>query len=1009
MLFPYKPRELKCEYKHNPRGIDKTVPRLSWITDCDLSDSIQTAYRILAASSPEKLNTLIPDLWDSGKVPSSESARLLYKGQPLKSNCTYYWQVMIWINGIASKWSDPAWFTTGLLNMTDWKAKWISAIPQKKTEPVIYFQPGIDKWIWHPLKKPEQKFKTAILKKCFTLKDTQPVQSAFIIVTADEKFSLYLNNELIAHSDDRIFSWSRPVECDVKNAFKQGQNILKAVVSNSYVEKPGFLLRMQVEYSSGEQFSLSTDKTWFSSFEGIKDVDLTYAEVVAVAGEKPWRVPEAGLRLNPAVELTKSFSIRKKVKQAFINCSALGLYHLDLNGNRINNSKLSPLWSSFHKRAYYNSFDVTDVINNGLNSVNIILADGYYAGYCGWEKGREYYGKHPAIKLQLIILYEDGTEDTIISDESWSASQGPFREADILMGETYDSAWDKSAGSVCRISVQDVDPVMTSYEALPVQERFELKPQKITRTGNKKQLIDFGQNFAGYLRLKLNSAESRIVLRHSEVLNPDGTLYTENIRMARSQDTYIPKGEDEEVWEPSFTYHGFRYAEITGLDEVNSDTVTGIAVNSLSEQTGFFNSSDEKLNKLFSCILWNQRSNYIDIPTDCPQRDERFGWTGDAVSYLRTAAYNYDVAAFYSKWLNDLFDEQRSDGSLPPFAPLPDMGVGPVYFNSAGWADAGIAVPYWLYHFYNDKEQADRYYERMKLFIESLVRQCKSFMMTDNGYGDWLCSGEPTSKPLISIAYFAYDISLMAALAAVLDHNDDSAYYNELFSKVKKTYRSTFLNRQGSLKNPTQTAAILSLHFNLLDEYERAIAFDFLVKDIIKNNYHTTAGFLGLSFIMPVLNSLNRNDIAWRILTNNEYPSWFNMIDNGATTLWERWDAWHPEKGFFDPTMNSFNHCSLGCVGEWLFSGLAGITPLEPGFKKISIKPYFPEDLSFVEASFKSVYGTIRSHWKKTDSNIEMNITIPFNTTAEIILPGLQKKLNCGEYQFLFPYPDNSK
>jgi len=358
------------------------------------------------------------------------------------------------------------------------------------------------------------------------------------------------------------------------------------------------------------------------------------------------------------------------------------------------------------------------------------------------------------------------------------------------------------------------------------------------------------------------------------------------------------------------------------------------------------------------------------------------------------------VAAFYSKWLDDVYDAQKEDGALPPFAPLAPMGVGPVYFNSAGWADAGIVTPYLFYEFYGDINILERCYERMKLFINSLEKMSSDFILPDYGYGDWLFSGEETSKSYIATAYFAYDCRIMSKIALLLGKNDDAKYYHEKYNLVKSAFRKKFVKEDGNLILLTQTAAVLVIHFNLLEADEKERAINFLTKNIIENNFHATTGFLGLSFLMPVLSSINRNDIAWKVLTNNEFPSWFFMIDNGATTLWERWDSYHPEKGFYDPTMNSFNHCSLGCVGEWLFTDLAGIKILEPGFKKVMISPFIPKDLDFANATFKTSYGIIKSSWKKADGNLHIQISIPFNTSAIVVLPA-QEIISAEKYKIL--------
>ncbi|MCX6151393.1 MAG: family 78 glycoside hydrolase catalytic domain [Ignavibacteriales bacterium] len=1001
-----KPVELKCEYKIDPAGIDEKQPRFSWITEYDGYDSSQTFYRIIVASTTNNLSIEPVDIWDSCKVQSSYSSQIAFAGKHLHSAKTYYWQVMVWNEkDEPTLWSEPAKFSTGLFEKNDWGAKWISHIYNEKPERTISFQVNKDKWIWYPFSNSDDKFKTIYLHKSFQLERIDIIESAYLIVTADEKFQLFLNKKFVAQSDDKIFSWARPKLCDVKDFLKEGKNIFQVTGLNSYIDKPGFTLRLEIKFTTGETFFILTDKSWLSSLEQ-SETNLVNAEEVAIVGEKPWRVPKAELEFNPAAYFRKTFRTTKNVTRGFVYCTALGLYHLRINSKQVGEDRLTPGWSDFNKRVYYNSYDVTS--NLGLSDehvINIILADGYYSGYCGWEKGKGYYGKFPAFKLQLMISYDDGSDEIISTDETWTSSEGPIREADILMGEFYDTnfepmieGWDTYPSKNVNFKkvkvIPDINPELAPYKAEEVKIRCELKPQSIKEINKQKFIIDFGQNFTGFVKLVLkNVSNQKIVLRFAEMLNNDGSLYTENIRMARAQDTYISKGDNEETWQPLFTYHGFRYVEVTGLDKIEQNTITGISINSLPEQTSTFTSSDEKLNKLFNCILWNQRSNYVDIPTDCPQRDERLGWTGDAVSFFKTAAFNFYVSSFYSKWLTDLFDAQREDGALPPFAPFVDMGVGPVYFNSAGWADAGIVTPYLFFKYYNDVNLLEKYYERMKSFTLSLKKMSNNFVLPEYGYGDWLYIGEETAKSFIATAYFAYDCSLMSRIAAIIGSSEDEVYYADLFNKIKQSFRKAFLNDDGSLSQLTQTAVVLAIHFELLESEEKIKAINYLTKNIIDNGYHIKTGFLGLSFLMPVLSSINRNDIAWKVLTNNEFPSWFFMIDNGATTLWERWDSYHPERGFYDPTMNSFNHCSLGCVGEWLFTDLAGIIILEPGFKKVMIKPFIPEELIFAKASFKTIHGVIKSAWKKNVKKLLMKVTIPFNTKAIIVLPSIEFEL----------------
>jgi alpha-L-rhamnosidase len=463
--------------------------------------------------------------------------------------------------------------------------------------------------------------------------------------------------------------------------------------------------------------------------------------------------------------------------------------------------------------------------------------------------------------------------------------------------------------------------------------------------------------------------------------------------MARATDTYFTKGEQDEMWEPYFTYHGFRYVELKGYPEKPElDMVTGIVFHSDIPVTGSFESSNEKLNKLYENILWSQRANFMDIPTDCPQRDERLGWTADAVDFIRTASFNMDTISFYSKWLRDLNDAQEENGAYTAIAPKPDFGVGPLYSGAAGFADSGILTSYFVYKLYGDVVVLKRYYENMIRFMDYL--ETNEYRRLGSSYGDWLSINADTPQELIDTAFFAFDAKLIAEISTLLNKTDEAEGYKNLYEKIKRNFIERFVNKDGSLKSGTQTAYAISLYFELLDEETAKNSFQFLIEDIRKRDWHISTGFIGLTYLFPVLTKFGRSDIAYKLLLNESFPSWVNMLNNGATTTWERWDGWTPDKGFFDPLMNSFNHTSLGVIGEWFYSGIGGIIPEEPGFKKIIIKPSIGGGLNYARVSYFSIHGKIISEWKIEDEKFSLKVTIPINTSAKIIIPKIVGKKN---------------
>jgi alpha-L-rhamnosidase len=1007
---------LRCEYLIDPPGIDSPNPRLSWIletSDPDVKGEEQTAYQIAVSSTKEKLKDSIADFWDTGKIISNASNQIEYNGKELKSRDECWWKVRIWNKkDEVTEWSDPAKWKMGLLSKSDWKAKWIGYDEYEKEEEKkekLEFVAGEDKWIWYPLDKTEYKKGRGkyFFRKIFEIKNVDNISSAEILITADESSLLYLNGKKINESDNYIFSWTRPKKINIKPFLNQEKNILSVECLNTYLEKPGLAVRLFLQYNNGEKQLIVTDKYWKASNKlndgwgkiEFNDGDWIDSEVVAVMGEKPWHVPKTKLFLPPPPYLRKEFEIKKKIKSAHVFISSLGLHKLYINGKSVSDDRLTPGWTNYNKRVYYNTYDVKEYLKNEKNNcLGIILADGWYSGYIGWEKRREYYGKNPRTLLQLEIEYEDGTNETIVTDESWKAFCGSITEADLLMGETYDAKKEKLLDGWNNINFKnkdwnkaevsdEINIVPESYPAKPIRKRKELKPLSINSPAKGTYIFDFGQNFAGSVQLKIDGRKTdKIVLRFGEMLDADGNLYTTNIRMARATDTYLTKGEKEEIWEPLFTYHGFRYVEITGYPEKPvTEILTAIAFHSDIPVTGSFECSNEKLNRLYDSIFWSQRSNFMDIPTDCPQRDERLGWTADAVDFIRTASFNMDTSLFYTKWLRDLNDAQEENGAYPAIAPKPDLGVGPLYSGAAGFADSGIITPYFLYKYYGDIKILQRYYENMMKFMEYL--EMNKYKRPGNGYGDWLSVNADTPQELIDAAFFAYDAKLMSEISFLLNKPAEVGRFKILNQEVKNYFQENFVNKDGSIKCGTQTAYSLAIYFGLLNKETEIKSFEFLVRDIEERDYHISTGFIGLSYLFPVLTKFGRGDIVYKLLLNESFPSWLNMLNNGATTMWERWDSWTPDKGFFDPLMNSFNHTSLGVIGEWFYSGIGGIIPEEPGFKRFIVNPMVGGDLNFAKVNYFSIYGKISSEWKIEDDKFSLKVEIPVNTSAKIFLP----------------------
>ena len=694
----------------------------------------------------------------------------------------------------------------------------------------------------------------------------------------------------------------------------------------------------------------------------------------------------------------KEFTPQKPIRRATVYASALGNYSLLINGGGVAglSGYYNPGWTDYRKRVYYNTYDVTDVIRrDGPNAIGAVLAAGWYAGAIGFKSDRFIYGRDPRLFVQLELEAEDGSIQTIATDESWKTAWGPYIEGEFLAGETYDArkempGWSEARGfdDSAWKPVAVTDRIQAKFQAVPtdgVRITGTIMPVKITQQRPGVFIFDMGQNFAGFVRLHAKGpAGTKIVLRFAEMLNPDGSIYTTNLRGARCTDTYILRGEEDEIWAPEFTFHGFRYVEVSGYPgKPTEGAIIGAAVNSATPMTGSFECSSPMVNKLYSNICWTQRANFISIPTDCPQRDERMGWTGDAEVFCRAATYNADVASFFTKWLVDLEDAQQPDGGVTDVAPFVlNLGHG-----TAAWADAGTICPATISWVYNDKRLLEKHYGMMVRLVEFDRKHSKDLLRPAEGYGDWLSIKAETPKDVIGTAFFAESTRLTAQSARILGHQEDARKYAALFEDIKKAFNKAYVAPDGRIKGNTQTCYVMALYFNLLPEDKRPLAAKHLVEDIAARGGHLSTGFVGTSMLMPVLAETGHQDVAYRLLLNETFPSWGYSIKHGATSIWERWDGWTAEKGFQDPGMNSFAHYSFGAVARWMFQSVAGIDTDGPGFKRLLIRPQPGPGLSWVKASYRSLHGLIATEWKTEGGKLAFGVTIPANTTATVSLP----------------------
>jgi alpha-L-rhamnosidase len=719
------------------------------------------------------------------------------------------------------------------------------------------------------------------------------------------------------------------------------------------------------------------------------------------------------IRYSPSPHFRKEFLTTKTVATARIYVTSHGFYELQLNGKKVGDQVLTPGWTSYGKRLQYQVYDVTNMLLKGNNAIGAVLGDGWYRGTLAWGNNWAIYGKRLGVLFQLNITYTDGSESMVISDETWKASNdGAIRMNDIYNGETFDATkkligWnnpgydDKNWQHVKIGSYNNVN--LISSEGSPIRKIQEIKPVKIFRTPKGKLIADMGQNMVGWLRLKVSGKKGTVVtLRHAEVLDKYGEFYTTNLRTAKCQLTYTLDGTGEELYEPRFTFMGFRFVEITGFPgELTVDNLTGVVVHSDMAVTGSYECSNPLINQLQHNIQWGQKGNFVDVPTDCPQRDERLGWTGDAQAFCRTAAFNMDVSSFFTKWLKDIAADQKPGGEIPDVIPdILNKQDAVSAQPSSGWGDVSVIAPWTMYFVYGDKNFLKNQYQSMKAWVEYIRKKAGDSYIWKGGskYGDWLFYHPPvnnhtepdgyTDHDFIATAFYAYSTSILAEAAKALGKTDDAKMYADLFNKIKDVFINEYVTKAGRVGTDSQTSFVLALKFNLLPENLRAKAAEFLVNDIKSRNNHLSTGFLGTPYLCHVLSDNGYTDTAYDLLLQETYPSWLYPVKMGATTIWERWDGEKTDSTFQDPGMNSFNHYAYGAIGDWMYRVSAGIETMGPGYKHIILQPHPTGKLSYSRASFESSYGTIASGWERTkDGKVIVKVMIPANTSATIILP----------------------
>jgi alpha-L-rhamnosidase len=996
-----RPTRLRCEYLNDPTGIDVAAPRLSWIMDSSAQADRQTAYQVIVASSPEKLADNQGDIWDSGRVATDQSINVEYAGKPLLSRMHRYWKVRIWDkDNNVTPWSEPAEWSTGLLAPADWKGAWIGLSPSINDDDFTVANLDGTKWIWGG-EGSRVEPGTLDFTRTFEL-PSDPITSAGIVLYGEDAFTLFVNGHTVAHADRK----DRPTAVDLKQFLNSGWNHVDIEVQNKKAkpQRGGLAARVVV---NGRTVT-STDENWKVSSKGWvnattepsawQNARITGDFLVSDQGRQWLWHPAAA----PAHYLRHEFTADKSVARATAYVSGLGWFELHVNGRKVGDHVLDPIVSDYSKRAYYVTFDVTNLIKQGPNAVGAILGLGRY---CAMQ-----------LRLQIEIDYSDGTTALWTSDGSWKGTDhGPIISQSEYDGETYDAqkeiaGWDEAGFDdsswlpVAEDSGKTIE--MSAQMAEPIRVTGIVKPIAVTNPRPGVFVFDMGQNMVGWCQLRVSGpAGTTVRLHHAETLRPDGMIYADNLRTAEATDRYTLKGGGEEIYEPRFTYHGFRFVEVTGFPGTPPlDALEGQVVNDDLADSAAFECSNPLLNQIHHNIYWGVRGNYNGVPTDCPQRNERLGWLGDRGEECAGEAYCFDIAALYQKWVRDMRDSQTEAGSIADTAP-----PGTLHNDGVVWPSTYPLAVDMLFNNYANIRCVAEQYDAMKKWIVYMNGSLKNGIMQKNTYGDWCVPPESaelvhskdplrqTDGKLLSTAYFFHDLKLLSKAADLLGKPNDVRQFDAQAETIKTAFNREFLDSStGQYGNGAQTASVLPLAFGMVPDDARKKVFDTLVKKIqSQNKDHLGTGLVGAQWLMRVLSDNGRPDLAYAIATQTSYPSWGYMVSKGATTIWELWNG-----DTADPSMNSGNHVMLiGDLNIWLHEYALGIAPDpdSPGWKHFIIHPRLTAQLDWARGFYDSPYGRIECDWKRSGNDFVLNVTVPPNSTASVYTPGNAVQTGAGE------------
>ncbi len=1004
------PTRLRCEHLLEPLAVDALAPRLCWqLATTGAGDAdVPAEFRVRVASSAAELAAGGADVWDSGWRPHAAPGEVDLVGAALAPRTRYHWSVAVRAASGSTCEGPASHFGTGKLD-EPWTGRWIAA-------PRVAVQPASSEagfagrsWAW-PAEGSDAS--AAHLTARFALAPAVDPRAANarLLLGVLGPYALALNGRVV----DCGTYWRTPSFVDLRPFLKAGENELSLDVPRftepgSYVGPAGVVGALFVALGDGAGWQHDLAELWDDT------------SVLGRYGDEPWGRFRDVTPPQPPTVLRRSFELPNRAGSTparagrpagRLYISALGLYLAKVNGRPVGAARLAPGWTDYRQRTLYQAYDVSALLEPGVNDIEVTLADGWYAGNVACV-GRSVYGERPALCCELHVELDDGESAVVASDESWRAAGSSVRAADLIKGEWLDlRAAPSDMGAVELVA----GPPLSAQAAPAVSVRAEVAPVNVRAVAGARfgeQLVDFGRNLAGVVRLELpETAAATIGLRHAEMLDSDGRLYTDSLRGATQLDLVsLPaagsgSSTHARSFEPRFTVHGFRYVEVAGYPgAVDPAKVRALEFGSEFETTGEFRCSDELLNRLYQTAVATMRSNYGVIPTDCPNRDERMGWL-DVHALAPSAMFAFDLVAYFRAWLASLRDAQYADGVLPHVVPDVLAGGG----GEAGWADCAVILPWLVYRRYGDERLLSENYPMMRAWVGYLERETARpggrgrFIRPVTGFGDWLAIGEETPKDLIGTAYFARSAALMADAAEVLGEGRDVERYRTLATAVTAAFNEAFLTTDGRIGSDTQTGYVLALDFDLLTPAARQAAADRLA-GLIRERGTLATGYMGVPRLLNVLTRFGHLELAAEIATSRTFPSWGYMLDHGATTLWERWDSWRPEAGFADPAMNSFNHPSLCAVVEWLFSGLGGLEGTEPGFRAATFTPRPVAGVNECEVAYHSQTGRYLGSWRLTGGELTVGAEVPLGGELLVTLPGRERvKAGPGSHAWRVPW-----